>query len=350
MRSPVSQLIFAICMTLAFALSCVAEERPYCVLVVEETLGRVTILASDDPQRRVSIPVGYKPHEITVSLDGKTAYVSNFGLSDANNREGIAGSTITAIDIRSASVRQEFRLPGSLKAPHGLGFRPRHETELFTNAEQGDQMVVFDSHSGQVKRAFPLPNGIHNFVFSSDGLGLFAFSPKGIVYRIDPDNGKLQANQDIGSPVRGIGWMKGNEELMVSSMSEITILQKSNLSIIRKFRISDSTQFFYSAATPDGRFILAPAVYDGDVTVLNASNGDVYRRIHTGTPLRVIVSPDSNLVYVTNVGPVTNHITVISLPLLNATVIYDIRDSNGLSFSTVVPVVFTKSRTPELNR
>jgi DNA-binding beta-propeller fold protein YncE len=349
MRSP-AKLAFAIAVCFASVKSCIAQRPPYCVLVVEETLGRVTIFAADKPQNRVSIQVGYKPHEITVSPDGKTAYVSNFGLSDANNREGKAGSTITAIDIRSATVRQELRLPDAYKAPHGLGFRPHHETELFTNAEQGDEMVVFDSNSAQVRRGFPLPSGVHNFVFSGDGSALFAFSPKGMIYRIDPDDGKEQASRDMGSPVRGISWMNGDEELIVSSMSEITILRGSDLSLVKKFQVSDSTQFFYSAETPDGRFIIAPAVFDGEVALLNTLDGNVYRRIHTGTPLRVMISPDAGWAYVTNVGPVTNHLTVINLQSLNTADIPEIQDSNGLTFSAVLPSTFTKAREPRIKR
>ena len=122
--------------------SSVSHSKAFSILAVEEMLGRVTILASADPRQRVSIPVGFKPHEIVVSADGKTAYVSNFGLNDADNRNGTPGDTVSVIDIENARVRTELHLPYGLKAPHGLGFRPQHSRELFVNAEQGDQMVV----------------------------------------------------------------------------------------------------------------------------------------------------------------------------------------------------------------
>ncbi len=83
--------------------------------------------------------------------DGKSAYVSNFGLNDAENRNGTPGDTVSVIDIEHARVRAALRLPHALKAPHGLGFRPQHSRELFVNAEQGDRMVVFDALKNQVK-------------------------------------------------------------------------------------------------------------------------------------------------------------------------------------------------------
>jgi len=130
---------------LASSVPRIAAADAYSILAVEEMWGRVTILAADDPQRRVSIPVGFKPHEIVVSPDGKTAYVSNFGLNDAEIRDGIPGETVSVIDIEHARVCEELRLPSGLKAPHGLGVRPQHAQELFVNAEQGDRMIVFDA-------------------------------------------------------------------------------------------------------------------------------------------------------------------------------------------------------------
>jgi DNA-binding beta-propeller fold protein YncE len=85
---------------------------------------------------------------------------------------------------------------------------------------------------------------------------------------------------------------------------------------------------------------------NGEVTVLNLSKGDVVRRISTGTPLRVIVSPDSDLAYVANVSPRGDHLTVINLRTLKTRDIPGLRDSNGLAFSPILPIVFTKRIAP----
>jgi len=318
--------------------SSVSHSKAFSILAVEEMLGRVTILASADPRQRVSIPVGFKPHEIVVSADGKTAYVSNFGLNDADNRNGTPGDTVSVIDIENARVRTELHLPYGLKAPHGLGFRPQHSRELFVNAEQGDQMVVFDASKNQVKRAFELPPGIHNFVFSKDGDTLFAFASPGSVYRIDSESGQVRMARDMGAPVRGLAWTHVGQQLIAAVKGEIVILNPTDLSIAKQFSLPGATQPFYCAASADGRMIFVPSVIDGTVTVLSALDGAVLQTLTVGTPLRVVLSPDPDMAYVANVGPKGSSVTVLHIPSLETEDIVGLRDVNGLAFSSVLPI------------
>jgi len=320
----------------------VARANNYSILAVEEMLGRVTILAADDPQRRVSIPVGFKPHEIAVSPDGKFACVSNFGLNDADNRSGMPGDTVSVIDILHARVRTELHLPAGLKAPHGLGFRPGHGQELFVNAEQGDRMVVFDLPQARVERTFALPAGIHNFVFSSDGSALFGFASAGSVYRIDPDSGRVQSTRDFGAPVRGLTWTQDGRHLIASVKGEILILQPSDLATVKQFPLPGEPQPFYTAVSADGREIFVPSVFDGSVRVLDAEGGAVLRTLTVGTPLRVVMSPDQETAYVANVSPRGQSITILHVHSLETKDIEGMRDVNGLAFSSVVPEVLRK--------
>jgi YVTN family beta-propeller protein len=335
-------MIWASCL-LAGPRLALGGENPYSVLVVEEMLGRVTIIESDHPQTRLSVAVGFKPHEMAISPDGRSAYVSVFGLNDADNREGRAGTTIAVIDIASASARQALSLPDDLKAPHGLGFRPGRVGELYTNAEEGDRMVVFATNTGQVKQSFQLPQGIHNFVFSADGMSLYAFAPQGQVYRMNPDSGEVLARRDIGAAVRGVACMPDASRLIVSSKIGIVLVNPLDLSIDKVFPLPGAPQIFYSAATPNGRYILVPSVFAGEVTVLDSVTGGVIRQIHTGTPLRVINSPNSDVAYVANVSPAGDHLTVINLQSLTTQDITGIRDANGMACSTVLPTVFRQS-------
>jgi DNA-binding beta-propeller fold protein YncE len=318
--------------------SSVSHSHTYSILAVEEMLGRVTILASADPQRRVSVPVGFKPHEIVVSADGKVAYVSNFGLNDADNRNGTPGDTVSVIDIEHARVRTELHLPYGLKAPHGLGFRPPHGRELFVNAEQGDQMVVFDASKNQVKRAFVLPAGIHNFVFSKDGDALFAFASAGSIYRIDSESGQVRMARDMGAPVRGLAWTHDGQQLIAAVKGEIVILNPTDLSTAKQFSLPGAPQPFYCAASADGRMIFVPSVFEGTVTVLSPLDGAVMQTLTVGTPLRVVLSPDPNLAYVANVSSKGSSITVLHIPSLQTEDIIGLRDVNGLAFSSVLPI------------
>jgi DNA-binding beta-propeller fold protein YncE len=331
-----------IALGLVLSAASAAASPHYSVLVVEEMLGRVTLLDAADPARRVSVPVGVKPHEIAVAPDGRTAYVSNFGLNDADNREGTPGTSVSIIDVAAARRRGDLELPDGLKAPHGLAFRPRHPGELYVNAEQGDRLVVFDTAHRRVTRTVPLPAGVHNFVFSGDGAILFAFAPDGAVFRIDPGSGTVLARHGFETPVRGLAWSADGTRFIAALKGAIALLDPADLAVAQRFPLAAGSQPFYCAASPDGRVILVPAVFDASVTVLDARSGAVLRTLGATTPLRVLWSPDPDVAYVANVSPKGHSLTVVHLPAFETTEIDGLRDANGLAFSPVLPAAFLR--------
>jgi DNA-binding beta-propeller fold protein YncE len=314
------------------------------VLVVQEGRGKVVAFSPDDPLRRTVIEVGEKPHEIEVTPDGRTAFVSNFGLLEANYKIGTPGTTISVLDVERRVEKGRFELPVSFAAPHGLKLRPPQHAELLTNAEAGEVgMVVFDSASGAVSRTFPLPAGVHNFVFNDDGSALFAFTLKGEVCRIDPESGRVQARVVTGSP-RGLAWSADSRWLLVSGRNEILWLDPVSLSVERRIANLGVGQVFYPLATPDGRWILAPAVVDGVLLAIDVTSGVVIHRMPTGSPLLLALDPGRGDAWISNVlvpggmfgaespqregGVVALNLTTFQTRLLP-----DIPDANGLAIA-----------------
>ena len=80
------------------------------VLVVQEGLGKVVEFDAAKPSQKVEIPVGSKPHEIALSADGGTAYVTNFGLLEADHKVGTPGNTISVIDVARAMELRRFKI------------------------------------------------------------------------------------------------------------------------------------------------------------------------------------------------------------------------------------------------
>jgi DNA-binding beta-propeller fold protein YncE len=271
------------------------------LLVVQEGLGKVVVVPTGEPSQRAEITVGDKPHEIEVTPDGRTAFVSNFGLLEANYKVGTPGNTLSVIDIKGRVERTRYNLPAGFTAPHGLKLRPPQYRELFTNSEQGKEaMVIFDAASGKVLRTFVLPPGVHNFLFAPDGATLFAFTLKGDIYRIEPDTGEVIRRVEAGSP-RGLAWTADAQQLIASGKDELLFLDPARLSIERRISALGVGQVFYPAATPDGRWILAPAVLDGVVLVIDAANGEVAHRVATGSPLLFVLNPTGKQAWISNV-------------------------------------------------
>jgi DNA-binding beta-propeller fold protein YncE len=241
------------------------RDASFCVLSVEENGGNLTILEPGG-RIRARIALGERPHEVAVSSDRRTAYVTMFGIADYDTRIGTPGSTIAIIDLGAGRRTGEYQVPTDVRGPHGVALRPPGFAELFINTEvDGDSMLVFDPASGRLLRRLPLPAGTHNFVFAKNGTALFSFAGASGVSKLDPSSGKLLAQVDLGSPVRGT-FVSKDGNVLASAKGEVVVLAAKDLSVIRRLKSPREGQFGYLDEWPDGT-IVAPSFSDNGVVV-----------------------------------------------------------------------------------
>ncbi len=314
---------------LAGAIPAHAATPGFCLLSVEETAGTLAILT---PQGNVlkRLTLGERPHEIAVAPDGRTAFVSMFGITDYDSRIGTAGDRVARIDLRSGTRVGDYVLPDGVRGPHGVKLRPPQLRELFVNAESGgDTMLVFDVASKRLLRRFALPPATHNFVFSEDGATLFSFAGAKGATRIDPATGRVLAARDAGTPVRGLlATPDGN--VLASARGEILLLRGSDLSVAKRVKAPRDGQFVYLDLLPDGT-IAAPSLDDGGVALIPA-DGSPARFTATGkTPILARLGPDG-LIYVANVQD--DHITVLGADGAVVRTISGLTTPNGIGFGT----------------
>lgn len=304
--------------------------------VVEEGGGRLTTLDAASGATIHSTRLDSLPHEVEIAGDGRTAYVSNFGLRDYDLRIGEPGRSIAIIDLQDGTLKGHLWLSGDslgttgARAPHGVKLRPPDKRELYTNAEVGDSMVVFDVATRRRVRAFPVPAGTHNFIFTADGKTLWLMAADSGVYRMDPDSGTVTGRIATSTPIRGLDWMPGGFHLLASGRGELLIINPDSLSIERRLDSLAVGQIIYSAATLDGSYLLAPAPLDSVVVVVNRLTGKVEHRLHTGvSPIRVLLDPTGSRAYVANAED--DHVTVINLGDWSMRSLGEVDEPNGLA-------------------
>src|SRR5260370_7952121 len=92
---------------------------PSPALLVLNKEGRTLAIVDPATNKVVgSVPVGDGPHEVTVSADGKFAFVGNYG-----GRE--PGNTLSVIDLGQGKELRRVDL-AALRPPHGMFFSHRN--------------------------------------------------------------------------------------------------------------------------------------------------------------------------------------------------------------------------------
>jgi len=310
-----------------------ANAQQYHVVVVEQGAGRVTVFDAKSGEVRGSVKVGEEPHEVELSGDGRTAYVSNYGLSDKSRAIGTPGDSISVVDLTAfKEVRRLNTEP--YKAPHGLKLRPgapSGEDELYVNVEQSDQMLVYSAVAGKLIRQFAVPMETHNFIFSGDGKQLILMAGTSGVVKMDPETGEISAHYKTEGSVRGLSWIAGEKNLLASEKNALVILDSGDLSVVRRIGDLGVGQIVYSAMTPDGVHILAPCPLDQKLLVIDAVSGKVERVLTTGKdPIMVRIAPDGRSAFVSNGAD--DHLAMVDLGTFEVRKFGKVDRPNGISF------------------
>ncbi|CAM2769359.1 DUF5074 domain-containing protein [Legionella worsleiensis] len=308
--------------------------------VVEENSDHVSFYNVKNGKQSGSLKVGFLPHEIAITKDGKTAYVSNFGIRDYDSGSGTPGASISVIDIPNRL--EKYRLytfdPAENheyseidSAPHGVKLRPPLEKQLYVNVEKGNKILVFDVDNKSIIKKINVSPNTHNLFFSQDGKTLWLMAGKDGVIRIDPDSGQVTGTFNLPTPVRGLKYTSDNRSLMVSAVNQIVFIDPETLTVQKQFTNLGVGPILYSDITLDQKYILAPAAFDHQVVVLDVDSGKVIKRLVTGlNPINVLVSPDEPFAYVSNATD--KHLTKIDLNTFEITAIRSHEGPNGLGF------------------
>lgn len=351
----------------------------YSIVLVEESASSLGIYDSRTGQEIRRIGLSLWPHEIDISKDLRHAYISNFGLRDYDLTIGYAGNSISIIDLENGC--ETGRLYTVLEnepywAPHGVKISPDGRS-LYVNVErikgsrfpdptaplgqQDTKMLVFDLGTHKLKSAFKLPMlvnqtaelnwlhnlghtpsssfmvlpGMHNFVFSPDGSEIWYYSGLTGVTCVDPLTGEVKKRlTDFNGSVRALSF-NTDGSLLVSATNELAIVDPKTGNTTWKLGNLGATQFLYSKTTSDMKYILAPAVWEGQVVVVDIAKREIVKRIVTGIdPVQVLISPDGKSAFATHGR--SSWLTEINLSSLEA--VRNIKTKggpNGADFSKV---------------
>lgn len=272
------------------------------VLVSNVLSNSVSFINETTLQTVKETKVGYMPHEIIVTKDGKTALVSNFG--DLLNV--IAGYSITSLDVSNGKVLQTITLPKGSR-PHGLAFFS--DSQVLVTAQGMQSLLVIDYISGKINKTIPLPGaGAHMVLVDAEQhFAYVANTDSGSVCKINLKNFTVENEVKIGKEAEGLALTTGEDLLLVTDRKDnyVAVLKTKDLTIQNKIQTEHGP--VRVVMFNQGQAALVTNTISGNAQVIDIASLSINKKFNTTlsksplpVPINIAVQEDQKSAYVTN--------------------------------------------------
>ena len=246
------------------------------------------------------VPTGKDPHGVTVSDDGKLAFVAN---TNGHGQTIPEGDSISVIDIAS---RKEIRRVevGQGAMPHDIHFR---RGKVYFSASGFKAVGRYDPARNKVEYFGLGQDGIHMLAFNRDVTTIFAANnishTVAVIEGANPPEwkltlipvGKVPEGTDISPDGKHV-WTVNEESNNVSIIDVTTKKVAQTLDL----KTDHANRLRY---TPNGKYVIILDRQIAEVVVVDAATRQIAKKIKmTGEKPRMgdlAVSPDSSRVYIT---------------------------------------------------
>lgn len=278
-------------------------------LLVINKLGQTVEFLDLERRRSVaSLSLPPRPHELLLSPDGRTAYVSIYGDGIYGNNIH-PGHQIAAIDLVKRELTGLIEL-GAYRAPHGLAWDAAGL--LWLTCDKSGAVLALDPQTQQIRAEVPTDTkGTHWVVATPDGGKLYA-SNKDTDYLsvINTKRRSLQGTIAVANGVEGITVSPDGSRVYAADHSQpgLYAIDTATDSVLQRVPLANFPPIPFAAdhemrvrVTPDGRWIVISAYQWNLVVIVEASDLSRQRIISAGQgPMGFAFPEDSRLVYVAN--------------------------------------------------
>jgi len=224
------------------------------LLVVRKSDDAIDLVDPGSGARLAAVSLGYAPHEVSVSPDGRLAAVTNYG-----SREK-PGSTLSIVDLEQPRELRRIDLAPHAR-PHGVAwFAP---DRIAVTTEGSKHLLVVEPESGRIVGAIATGQDVSHMVAVDAGRqrAYVTNIGSGTTTALD-----LASNRKLDDLATGAG----SEAL---------------------------------ALTPDGRELWVAARADGHLAIVDTQKLEVTARLPLpGIPIRIVMTPDGRTALVTCAG------------------------------------------------
>jgi YVTN family beta-propeller protein len=264
----------------------------------------------------LKLPTGLGPHEVAVSPDGRTAFVSNFGRYSVypagDTKHDKAGNTITVIDLIERKVKSTFDL-GTHTGPHGMIVS--HDGKLMWLTTETPQAVLeIDGGTGKILHVWNTTQERSHMIVALPNETKFYVTNtvSGSVSVIERATGEVKVIS-TGPGTEGIAISPDGKEVWAASRldDKISIISTATDSIVATFP-SGGKGPKRMDFTPDGLQVWVTNPSSNQTTVFDAHARQLLASLTLSKgPSGVYISSDGRQAYVTNAN--ANELTFIDV-------------------------------------
>jgi YVTN family beta-propeller protein len=244
---------------------------------------------------------GSMPKGVSLSPDGKHAYVTNFGQANGKN--------ISIFDADTLALEATIDLPGnvveSVLSPDG--------STIYASNFLRNSVMFVDLASRKVVRE--IPTGLHPKILvpSPDGKYLFAANWSGqSVTQIDIASGKVvRTLPTTGINPRGMAMTRANV-LFAANFNSASIDVFSGPDFKDRHTVPACPIPRHLTLTPDEKLLFISCYHDSMLNAVDVATEKVVHTLHIGSlPKSVEVSKDGRWVWSADYGKETNSVSVV---------------------------------------
>ncbi len=280
------------------------------LLVVNKAENSLAVMDPAAGKAVKQIPTGDGPHEVALSPDGRTAYVTNYGAQTP-------GSSLSVIDIATGKETRRVDL-GALRRPHGVIVSGG---AVYFTIEANRAVARYDPAANALDWIMGTgEGGTHMVVGTADGSSLFTSNigtdSVTALQRTGGAQGWTVTRIGVGKGPEGIDLSPDGKELWTAHSRDggVSIIDAATRQVIATMEIK-TKRLNRLRFTPDGRLVLVSDLDAGELIVIDAAARKEVKRVALGrAPSGILVVPDGSRAYVALTGE--NALAVVDLKTL----------------------------------
>ena len=301
--------MFAIAPALAAPFTLNAPTGTSGLIMVDKVGGQVRFFDPKTDRELASFPpaaeAGSKAHELAISPDHKTAYVTVYGDGVYGNNPH-PGHTVAIVDLASRKMTSSIDV-APYQAPHGVQIDARGN--VYVACDLSRKVLILDPAKKAVVAAIDVEGTGHWLALLPDASKLYVANKndKPFISVVDVNSRKMVGRIPMPNGTQGIVASPDGKTVLVADFSEpvLHVISTATDSETDKIRVTGFDRGLYKVFfSPDGRRVLT-ALPSGQINILDAADLHAPQKVlkSAGTALMGFAfAPDGKTALVGNHG------------------------------------------------